>query len=303
MEATVDVDVFETAEIVIGEKCVTFRTNVKSKEDFQRWKDLFCMQNRVCFNKYKAYSVGQRKLFRQTLKCHHGIQHKGVKKTYTGCKVLMDVQIKIVHSRSSEQIRDFPCFMMIRGNHNHPLDTAEVLNELRVSACTREMFNNYFSQGMTPGQAYRHHLLKMDLTEDLYDQANKSINPSPKSIEYMWTAWRQSEHGGLNTPSMFDAIKKYADHPELILESRYANDKFSVVLVTPFMMRAHRQLKEAGEVVFVDATSCVDQLNTAVIPFLCAGPAGAVPLAVVFTSSQDEATLTEDARPTTLLSW
>lgn len=146
---------------------------------------------------------------------------------------------------------------------------------------------------MTPGQAYRHHLLKMDLTEDLYDQANKSINPSPKSIEYMWTAWRQSEHGGLNTPSMFDAIKKYADHPELILESRYANDKFSVVLVTPFMMRAHRQLKEAGEVVFVDATSCVDQLNTAVIPFLCAGPAGAVPLAVVFTSSQDEATLTE----------
>lgn len=84
MEATVDVDGFETAEIVIGEKCVTFRTNVKSKEDFQRWKDLFCMQNRVCFNKYKAYSVGQRKLFRQTLKCHHGIQHKGVKKTYTG---------------------------------------------------------------------------------------------------------------------------------------------------------------------------------------------------------------------------
>lgn len=148
--------------------------------------------------------------------------------------------------------------------------------------------------GMTSGQAYRHHLLKMDLTDDLYDQANKSIYPSPKSVEYMWTAWRQSEHGGLNNPSMFDAIRKYAEHhPELILESSHANDKFSVVLVTPFMMRAHRQLKEAGEVVFVDATSCVDQLNTAVIPFLCAGPAGAVPLAVVFTSSQDEATLTE----------
>lgn len=150
----------------------------------------------------------------------------------------------------------------------------------------------YFT-GMTPGQAYRHHLLKMDLTDNLYNQANKSINPSPESIEYMWTVWRHSEHGGLNTPLMFDAIRKYADHPELILESGHENDKFSVVLVTPFMMRAHRQLKEAGEVVFVDATSCVDQLNTAVIPFLCAGPAGAVPLAVVFTSSQDESPLTK----------
>ncbi|XP_050726632.1 uncharacterized protein LOC127003722 [Eriocheir sinensis] len=59
------------------------------------------------------------------------------------------------------------------------------------------------------------------------------------------------------------------------------------------MMRAHKLLQEAGEVVFVDATSCVDQVNTAVIPLLCSGPAGAVPLAVLFTSSQDEATLTK----------
>ena len=148
--------------------------------------------------------------------------------------------------------------------------------------------------GMTPAQAYRHHLLKLDLSDDLYNQANKSTNPSPKSVEYMWTVWRQSEHGGLNTPSMFEAIRNYAEeNPELILNVNHENDQFYVVLITPFMMRAHRQLKEAGEVVFVDATSCVDQLNTAVIPFLCAGPAGAVPLAVVFTSSQDEATLTK----------
>lgn len=67
---------------------------------------------------------------------------------FHSCKVLMDVEIKIVHSRSSDQIRAFPCFMTIRGNHNHPIDMAEVLNELRVSPCTREMFNSYFSQGI-----------------------------------------------------------------------------------------------------------------------------------------------------------
>ncbi|KAG0696236.1 hypothetical protein GWK47_026625 [Chionoecetes opilio] len=59
------------------------------------------------------------------------------------------------------------------------------------------------------------------------------------------------------------------------------------------MKRIHENLREAGEVVFVDATGCVDQLNTAVIPLLCSGPVGALPLAVLFTSSLDEATLTK----------
>ncbi|KAK4320926.1 hypothetical protein Pmani_008243 [Petrolisthes manimaculis] len=36
-------------------------------------------------------------------------------------------------------------------------------------------------------------------------------------------------------------------------------------------------LREAGEIVFVDGTACIDQLNTSLIPFLCTGPAGAAP--------------------------
>ena len=57
------------------------------------------------------------------------------------------------------------------------------------------------------------------------------------------------------------------------------------------MKRAHA-LREAGEVVFADATASVDRLNTATVPLLCSGPADALPLGVVFTSSQDEAHLT-----------
>lgn len=41
----------------------------------------------------------------------------------------------------------------------------------------------------------------------------------------------------------------------------------------------------------MDATGCIDQLNTSLIPFLCAGPAGAAPLALLFTSSIDEVAL------------
>lgn len=147
---------------------------------------------------------------------------------------------------------------------------------------------------MTPTQAHWHHVRKMDLCNDLYGQADHTFNPSRRSVQYMWEAWRKQEHGGLNTISMFEAIEKYAQaNPDIIVKVEHSGNSFCIVLITPFMMRAHKELKEAAEVVFVDATGCVDQLNTAVIPFLCAGPAGAVPLALMFTSSQAEATLTK----------
>ena len=71
MESVIEVEGFETNDILVEKECMTFRTNVKSKEEFQRWKDLYCVKNRVCFTKYRTYTVGHRKLFRQTLKCHH----------------------------------------------------------------------------------------------------------------------------------------------------------------------------------------------------------------------------------------
>jgi len=58
------------------------------------------------------------------------------------------------------------------------------------------------------------------------------------------------------------------------------------------MFCVHKEFREAGEIVFVDTTSHLDQLNTAVTPLLYAGTAGALPPGVVFTSSQDEASYT-----------
>lgn len=141
--------------------------------------------------------------------------------------------------------------------------------------------------------AHRHHLMKSDLADDLRGQANQSVNPSLKSVEYMRAQWVKEQHGGLNTLSIFNAIHKYAaDNPEAQIKVEHNDERFCVVLVTHFMRRVHEHLREASEVVFVDATESVDQLNTAIIPFICAGPACAVPLAVLFTSSQDQVTLT-----------
>ena len=43
----------------------------------------------------------------------------------------------------------------------------------------------------------------------------------------------------------------------------------------------------------MDATSNCDQQNIAVVPMLCSSPSGALPLAFLFVSNQDEATFTK----------
>lgn len=64
------------------------------------------------------------------------------------------------------------------------------------------------------------------------------------------------------------------------------------MLVIEFMLRVDKKLRESCEVVFVDTTSHVNHLNTAVPLLMCAGPAGVGPLGVVFTSSQEETSYT-----------
>ncbi|KAK3887883.1 hypothetical protein Pcinc_008033 [Petrolisthes cinctipes] len=118
------------------------------------------------FNSKRLRSVGERKLFREVLICHHGVKHKGVKKTYTGCQVHMDVTIRTGSKNSlysDKLMKEYPCFIIIKGNHNHPTASAEALNQLPVSPTTRMMFEKYFEQGLTTAQASRHHIWKMDL--------------------------------------------------------------------------------------------------------------------------------------------
>lgn len=108
---------------------------------------------------------------------------------------------------------------------------------------------------MTTAPAYRHHLMKIDASDDLYGHANHAMNSSLRAINHMWTSCLK-KHGGLNTPSMFEAIKKYGKgNPEVTLTVDQHDDCFCVVVITPFMKRIQKELREA-EVVFVDATGC-----------------------------------------------
>ena len=147
---------------------------------------------------------------------------------------------------------------------------------------------------MSSTQAQLFHEEKMRITEDLSELANKATNPDMRAIRYANSCWKLKTNGGLTNMSMIDTISKYKEeHPDVLLDYEISEDFFCAVLVTPFMMRVNKMAKESGEVVFIDATSSVDQNNIAVVPLLCSSVAGALPLAVLFLSSQDQASFTK----------
>lgn len=145
---------------------------------------------------------------------------------------------------------------------------------------------------MTTAQAVRFHQDKLDFS--ILDMANNSINPKPRAVSYLRELWLKDNHGTLGGETMFSSIQKYAEsNPNSHIEFENDENGFVIVLVTEFMFKIHHEFRESGEVIFVDTTSHVDQLNTALTPLLCASPIGGLPLGVIFTSSQAETSYTK----------
>ena len=76
---------FSTIILTETEDLVHFRLNVKTDEEFQRWKELYMGKTNTCFNVKHVYPAYCRKLLHKILICHHGAaRHLGKKRTYTG---------------------------------------------------------------------------------------------------------------------------------------------------------------------------------------------------------------------------
>ncbi|KAK3869287.1 hypothetical protein Pcinc_025396 [Petrolisthes cinctipes] len=101
----------------VTEDSVTIRTNIRTRDDFKKWNEVYMAKTHSRFNSKRLRSVGERKLFREVLICHHGVKHKGVKKTYTGCQVHMDVTIRTGSKNSlysDKLMKEYPCFIIIK---------------------------------------------------------------------------------------------------------------------------------------------------------------------------------------------
>ncbi|KAK4300177.1 hypothetical protein Pmani_027605 [Petrolisthes manimaculis] len=295
MAVILDFDDEDFNNIIINNEkhLVQVKTNAFNDTEAWKWKEVFTKKNNVCFNVSKLYS-GERYTYHQKFICINGDKrHKGTIKTCTGCNVTMDIKIKLItrHTcKKDKDVKTHPCMIIIEGEHNHHTQAASTLQQ-RVLPETKDNYIKYFNLGMSVPQAVRSHQEKMNLSRT--DLTNCALNPSLRAVYHIRQMWMNEKHGTLDGESMFSAIEKYAAaNPNSKIKYQFEGERFAIVLITEFMFRIHQEFREASEVVFVDTTSHLDQHNTAVTLLLCVGSAGALPLAVIFTSSQDEVSFT-----------
>lgn len=66
-----------------------------------------------------------------------------------------------------------------------------------------------------------------------------------------------------------------------------------LAVCTTLMSRAHTMLRQAGELIYIDATSSLDQCNCPTFIISTCSSAGGIPLGVAITSGEDEETISE----------
>lgn len=140
---------------------------------------------------------------------------------------------------------------------------------------------------MSPSEAVRHHSLKVGMLDDLNFVANRSFNPDLFAVQRLRVQWSKERCGKTEDASVLAAVCRYAArHPNNKIICKEFEGGYCIVLVTEFMLRIHQYHKASKEIVFVDSTPHVDQVNCCLTVMVCPSETGALPLAVLLTQGQ-----------------
>ena len=209
--------------------------------------------------------------------------------------------------------------MALTWDHNHSITSAHAISFRPIATETREQFYTYFEQGHSLSSSIHHHsfniAIKYEGRELQYQTAlaDRSINPLPKDIYYLYHKWRSEKHGKENGETMFNQLTKIieeynkehaqiggraflqqyehksTDSPQKIA----ASQPLVLAVCTPLMSRAHQPVKQAGELVYCGSTSSLDRYNCPTFIMSTCTSGGGIPLGVVITSGESEEVITE----------
>ncbi|KAL9978127.1 hypothetical protein ACROYT_G015612 [Oculina patagonica] len=215
------------------------------------------------------------------------------KKTDCGSKL----SIKIFTKRT----RDEMCEVELWWNHNHSVNSFHLQSFCPILLSTKAAFEGYFENGMSASEAFHHHERKlMQDSISIMLLADRKYCLSLTDVNYMYGKWQLDRKGPPNGQSMFNTLAKTIEDYnnknatkggkcflQTFEQSENSEQPLIVAICTPLMSRVH-QLRQTGEMAFLDASGSLDRFNNPVY-FMCTNhPAGALPLGVWITSGQSQ---------------
>ena len=243
-------------------------------------------------------------------KCHHNVRKRF--KSGDEPRVLSDAQIKGKQTncpagisfklkKTPEHNHDrncslFPCEMSIEFIHNHSIESANAVKFHIVSNDTKKNFFELFEAGHSPSSAYHEYknLLRAKYGEQYVTiSADRAIMPDYKWVYRQYEEYIQTKFGKINSPEAFekavDKVKDYNEkHNENLCVIEQVSGETIVAVCDKLSKRVHKLLPQAGDIVYVDATSNLDRQDSKLIKFMTCSPAGGLPLGFVIVRSESE---------------
>ena len=253
-----------------------------------------------------------------------------VRKKKTGCPSTLKLTVMVptkkgrLASTRSPYLVSHRTVLKIVFNHNHPIDSAHALSFRPIAVETKESFFELFRKGHTASTAHHWHETKLflDSGEDQLLIADRATNPTKSDISRLYREWQSKELGADNGKPLFDRLSKEissyneahstsggqaklryykgvvcsdedSDTDDSSCKKKKSKREQSMIIAvcTPVMARVHRNVQQAGKVVFCDATSSLDRFNSSLFILSTSNAAGGLPLGVLITSDEQEDTI------------
>ena len=190
----------------------------------------------------------------------------------------------------------FPCEITIDFVHNHSIESANAVKFHDVSLQTKERFLELFAEGHSASSAYQDYknfLMGKHGEQYVKISADRAIMPDYKWVFNFHAVYMREAFGKINSPEAFekavDKVKAYNDkHGDVLCVIEQVDGETIVAVCDQLSRRVHRVLPQAGDIVYVDATSNLDRQDSKLIKFMTCSPAGGLPLGFVITRSESE---------------
>ena len=219
---------------------------------------------------------------------------------------------------------DHLCEVDLIYDHDHPVDSARSLSFHDVTDDTKATYHEYFKNGHSAASARHEHELRLQLSSSdpqLVETllADRATNPNIQDVSRLLAAWRTQKLGPASGEGMFDHLEKEVkaynerhaeDGGKAIVQRFNASQHIKeegagkseksvpsvkqpliLAICTPIMARAHRYVRQASELVFMDATSSLDRFSCPTFILSTGSAAGAIPLGVFVVSDESASTI------------
>ena len=294
-----------------------FKIKLKSEQEARKWVNEYNEKTKETMvyerNRKGSGKHVVRKLF---LRCHHNQRQTGkhskstrlLKTTFkehsskhTHCPAQMNVTIISSSGKCGKLSKDYLVLVNLKHDHNHPIHAADALRFRPIAEDTRKKYYDLFKLGRSPASAHLEYettlMLKMDNPQVL---ADRNINPKVSDVYNIFNVWRKTNLGARNGKDVFEELeRRVAIYNEdnkstggkavvkRFSKSEDGSDQPLVLAIcTPLMARVHEHVKQAGEIMFVDSSSSLDDFNNPMFTLSTSSAAGGLPLGVVITSGE-----------------